>query len=608
MQRDRSSAAGPAAAPGGEPQRRHWRGSALIGAAVVTAAIAGWLWKETRRTSRPPTDIRPFTTEGGLKIAPRLSPDGERVAYAWTGTADDNWDIYVKPVGVGTTPLRLTRHPDADWRPNWSPDGRQVAFVRETSSGGAVYVIPALGGQERKLVDLEGPVWRSGFRFVSSFAWSPDGQWLALAEKPAPDRPARIVRVDLATLEKTPLTSPPGASLGDSAPAVSPDGRMLAFVRESSSAWGNLDVWVQLLPKGDARRLSFGRYDFCGQLAWMPAGDEIVFATGEEFIPGRIFRIRVDGGKPEWLSGVGDSVAFATTGQSRMVYAKATRTPGEIWRMPGRKGSHSGRVGAKLISSSQDDLGPAYSPDGQKIAFQSVRGGNDNVWLSDADGRNPTQLTAFERHAGAPRWSPDGRKIVFDSHETGDYEIYVIDAEGGVPRRMTREPSSENLASFSSDGRSIYFSSDRSGRREIWRMPADGGPAIQVTRSGANFGWESWDGQHLYLQSLDTPAVRKVPVGGGEEVEVLRLPSTNAPWALSRSGIYYNSWRWLLRGRRSESVFYFLDFDSRRTSVLLKREGQYLPLGLEVSPDEQWILEGQFFQAQSELMLVENFR
>ena len=86
------------------------------------------------------------------------------------------------------------------------------------------------------------------------------------------------------------------------------------------------------------------------------------------------------------------------------------------------------------------------------------------------------------------------------------------------------------------------------------------------------------------------------------------MPSTNAQWALSRSGIYYNSWRWLLRGRRSESVFYFLDFDSRRTSVLLKREGRYLPVGLEVSPDEQWILEGQFFQAQSELMLVENFR
>ena len=540
VQRDRSSGAGAAAATGGERRRRHWRRSALIGAALVTAAIAGWLWKETRRTPRPPIDIRPFTTDGGLKVSPQLSPDAEKIAYAWTGTADDNWDIYVKPVGVGTTSLRLTRHPDADWRPNWSPDGRQVAFVRETSSGGAIYVVPALGGQERKLVDLEGPVWRSGFRFVPSFAWSPDGRWLALAEKPALDRPARIVRLDLATLEKTPLTGPPGTSLGDSVPAVSPDGRTLAFVRESSSAWGNLDVWVQPLPGGDARQLSFLRYDFCGQLAWMPAGDEIVFTTGDEFVPGRVFRIRVHGGTPEWLAGVGDSVAFATIGERRMVYAKATRTAAEIWRMPGRKGSHSGSVAAKLISSSQDDLGPAYSPDGKRIAFQSVRGGNDNVWLSDADGRNPTQLTAFLRHAGAPRWSPDARKVVFDSHETGDYEIYVIDADGGVPRRLTREPSSDNLASFSSDGRFIYFSSDRSGRREIWRMPADGGSAVpgDAERCEHSAGIAGWAIPLLAVRGLSGgsegprqrggrsrgpgPAVRQHSLGAVEERHLLR--------------------------------------------------------------------------------------
>ena len=173
---------------------------------------------------------------------------------------------------------------------------------------------------------------------------------------------------------------------------------------------------------------------------------------------------------------------------------------------------------------------------------------------------------------------------------------------------MTREPSSENLASFSSDGRSIYFSSDRSGRREIWRMPADGGPAVQVTRSGVSGAQESWDGQYLYLRSADSPVVRRAPVGGrGEELAVLRLPSLGA-WVLSESGIYYNSSQWLLRARRSESSVSFLDLESRRTLTLLKREGAYLPLGLAVSPDEQWILQSLAFQVQSELMLVENFR
>jgi len=604
VRRDRT--AGGQTAADGRISGRRSRGLRLVAAAFVLAALgAGWLWKTSRRVTPATMEIHPFTTDGGLKLTPRFSPNAEAVAYAWTGPADDNWDIYVKPSGPGTAPLRLTQDPAPDWRPAWSPDGRQVAFVRQTASGGALYSVPALGGQERKLLDLAGPVWRE-YRFVPAFSWSPDGQWLALAEQ-SPGEPARVVRVDLATLEKTPLTRPPVTSLGDSVPAISPDGKMLAFTRESSTSWGNIDVWVKPLPKGEARQLSHGRYDFCGQLAWTAAGDEIVFTTGDEAIPGRVFRIQAAGGNPEWLSGVGESVAYADSGGARLVYAKATRTPMEIWKLPSHALAEPGPSAARLIGSSEDDFFPTYSPDGRRIAFQSMRSGAPNVWLSDADGSHVRQLTTFERHAGAPQWSPDGRRIVFDSHETGDYEVYVIDVEGGVPKRMTREPSSDNLASFSRDGRLIYFSSDRGGRREIWHMPAGGGSAVQVTRSGAENGVESWDGRHLFVAALGSNAIRRLAVAGGDEVEVLRRPPGGA-WALARTGIYFTSQRWRLQFRRAESFLHFMSFESGKTSVVLRREGSFTPHSIAVSPDERFILQAQVFAAQSELMLVDNFR
>jgi Tol biopolymer transport system component/DNA-binding winged helix-turn-helix (wHTH) protein len=569
------------------------------GALVVATVLGVWLLSK-RGPGSPAGSVRitPLTTDGGAKTCPQLSLDGERVAYSWAGPADDNWDIYVKAVGTDTTSLRLTENPDLDWSPVWSPDGRQIAFMRASNQDVSIFTVPSLGGQERKLTDVEGAPYVSSL--APALSWSPDGKWLAFAEKISEDDPSHIVRLSLDTLERQALTSPPDRTSGDHHPAISPDGTLVAFVRERSGA---CDVWVLGVERGDARRLTSGEYGACVGFAWTPDGTELLFAESD-----RILRVRLAGGEPQLVAGLGHGAYMPSVQGRRMVHGQLLETPTfRIWRTPGPRAVRRDRAPEILIGSSPGDGHPVYSPDGRRIAFVSGRSGTTNVWVSDSDGSHPIQLTDLKQ-AGTPRWSPDGRRIVFDSPEAGDLNLYVIDAEGRLPRRLTPETSNDYRGTWSRDGQSIYFVSNRGGSDQIWRIPSTGGPAVQVTRGGAAYAEASWDDTHAYFAKTEfLSGIWRVPVGGGEATEVVQGPIRHAlDWALSATGIVYAT-----EDERAQVVEYTirsLDIESGDVTDLFRRTGPYFHGGLTVSPDEEWVLFGEGSGGRSDLMLVEGFR
>jgi Tol biopolymer transport system component len=287
-----------------------------------------------------------------------------------------------------------------------------------------------------------------------------------------------------------------------------------------------------------------------------------------------------------------------------MVYLQSTTSVVDLWRLPRPEGSRSTATPEKFLASS---LHAAYSPDRRKIAFDSDRGGVNSIWLSNADGSHPVQLT-FKSESGTPRWSPDGRRLVFDSIEAGNRDLYVVGADGGIPRRLTREPSEDRPGTWSRDGDWIYFQSDRTGRAETWRIPPDGGTAVQVTRGGGFYAVESEDGRDLYYSKSSASGIWRVPLSGGDESEVVKGPVGWEDWALARRGLYYATVRYQVAFRRQEFTIHYLDFSSGHETSLFRSEGVPEHVSLTVSPDGKWILFGEAPAWQSELMLMENFR
>ena len=86
---------------------------------------------------------------------------------------------------------------------------------------------------------------------------------------------------------------------------------------------------------------------------------------------------------------------------------------------------------------SNNDFSPTWSPDGSRIAFDSERDGNLEVYVMNADGTGQTRLTDNPAADGVPAWSPDGSRIAFMSNRDGDYEIYVMNTDGSGQTRLT---------------------------------------------------------------------------------------------------------------------------------------------------------------------------
>lgn len=126
-------------------------------------------------------------------------------------------------------------------------------------------------------------------------------------------------------------------------------------------------------------------------------------------------------------------------------------------------------------SAPKSEWVPAWSPDGQKIAFASDRDGDSEIYVMNNDGSNLVQLTENNGYDGMPRWSPDGKILSFDTdRDGGDWDIYIMNADGSNPKPLTSNSTSDFAASWSPDGNWLVYLTNVDGDNEILIVNIDG--------------------------------------------------------------------------------------------------------------------------------------
>lgn len=497
--------------------------------------------------------LAPFTIDPGFEGEPTFSPDGQTVAYV--SDRAGNFDIFLKQVSGGPD-INLTNNAADDMQPAFSPDGKQIAFVSSRSGeydclcffvygtdqplmGGAIWVMPALGGSPRRIVE-------SG-TFPS---WSPDGS--AIIYSSGPWYGQKIYRVASTGGEprEIPIIFKGGAPYM-AYPSYSPDDRWIAFeandnvfivsveggepkqiVKGKHPVWSadsraifytnveagrNYSLWQAPFSSatgsaaGDPSPLTVGRGRDT-QATVSRDGNVIAFAALDVSFNLEAVPFDAEAGRqtgpPQSITSGSDLIYFhshSPDGRSE-VYDSHRGASSYIWRVD------HGSQPVQLTSDPKfEDFFPRCSPDSRTISFNrkpsNAPDAIDSVWLMALDGGNPRALV---NNGGLTAWMPDGKALTYLSFEDG--QIYLYDLAARSPRRITDEEGIYGDGISSPDGKWLAFMSIASGNVDIRAVPVEGGESrIIVSTPRQDFHpFFSPSGKWLYF-TLDHKNIYRVP-------------------------------------------------------------------------------------------------
>lgn len=426
-----------------------------------------------------PQPMQPFavTADPSREQFPSLSPDGSTVAYSAMSPERPSLRIMLKSLEAAAVPVALTSGEEgSDDFPMWSPDGKQIAFLRTRERLCSIQVMPALGGQARRVAACPGGA-------IDYIDWHADGRSLLLARRGesagSDSLPSSVHRLELESGEIRPLTYAPQA-LGedDMQPRMSPDGRWIVFRR---GAVPYSDLYLMPAAGGDARRLTTIRARIRG-FAWYPDSSAIVLSS-DHGARQSLYRLELADGRLHAL-GV-DEAVFPAMARKAPVLVYQQETP-LLQLAEFRLDTADGVPERRMISpSTRSDWSPSLSPGAAKLAFVSMRSGEPQLWIHEFDGGKTYPVTRLSRvDLGFPQWSPDEASVLFVARGAGASTLLRVEIGSGRIERLSNAQERVRFASYARDGRTIFFSSDRSGSWQLWRMAADGSGAEQLGEHG----------------------------------------------------------------------------------------------------------------------------
>ncbi|HXF41920.1 MAG TPA: protein kinase [Blastocatellia bacterium] len=505
--------------------KRHKKGAALAAILLMAIVVGAGLWlnKLVNQRARPTPfqtmQLAPFTATGKAAEA-AISPDGKYVAYAiddegqqslWLKQAATGSNVSLTPPAVGTRYRGLT----------FSRDGNYLYYLKREGGNtrAALYQIPTLGGEPRKMIDDVSTDNTPGI-----VAFSPDGKQMALVRSAGVTRSLLVMNVD-GSGERN-LVTAELAMKGEfvAGAAWSPDNKTIACVRGAFGFTRSVTLLAINVADGVERSLSSERWARVNAFAWLPDASGMVLSAARASGPLQLWHVAYPGGEVHRITNDLNNyfgVSLTTDGSTLVTVQKNASS--FLWIAPGGEPQRAERVTAE--SNDYDQL--CWTPDA-RIIFASAAGDSSGIWSIKPDGSGKTQLTS---DAAFPAVSPDGRYIYFSSERGADgpgHALWRMESDGGHPTMLI---SGSETATCSPDGKWVIYSARTDRSLFLWKLSASGGEPVRLTdKDIAERPAVSPDGKFIACNYL-IPApngqfrIAIISFSGGEPVKIFDVPS-----------------------------------------------------------------------------------
>ena len=470
----------------------------FLGGLIVGAALLFWLRSEAASS----VTLR-YLTFSGNDFGPSISPDGQTVAFV--SGRDGTFRIWLKQLESGSE-TALTPGPDDD-SPRFSPDGSWILFTHNR----AAYRVPSLGGEPRKIVDN-----------VDHAGWSPDGREIAFVRYEALG--AKVAsNIGIASVQDgTSRFVHRFENQMLRAPAWSPDGNSIALVPQRAGNVGTPERKVILVsPDGQTVRevkcpLTGGELS---APSWSNGSQSLIYELPESAADsggaltttvgsaGHVLLQDVDSGNVRTLFAVQAPVSrIEIAGSGRMIFDSLTQRNSlkEFSSAPGAP-----LEGHWLTRGNSIDRQPYYSPDGESVIFSSSRSGDVDLWEVSTKTNAVRRLTDHPASDWDPFVTPDGKHLFWSSNRSGHFEIWTAERDGSAPRQVTNDGSDAENPVATADGWVVYTSGNPQ-RPGLYKIRVDGTDASLVVGGGVAWPDVSPDGKYALYHVVSAALRAKI--------------------------------------------------------------------------------------------------
>lgn len=512
---------------------RTWLWAALGVICLAGIAIGIFLWWSRSRNPFENVKLTKFTTTGkAIKAA--ISPDGNYIAFVLNDAGQQS--VWIRQRVTGQE-LQLVPPARTDiYGVTFTRDGNYVFYVsQEQNHLAMLYGVPSLGGSPDKLLeDVDSPV-----------TFSPDGRQMAFIRFSPGHASVVIANID-GTSERTLATTRTEDALrigpnGVLPPSWSPDGEIIACPVSINSVQWDQTIYGYRTKDGAGVQLTTNHWPTLGRIEWMPDGSGILatILETETAAEQQVWFVPYPKGEARRITN--DLIDYRDLGVSadaRTIITIQSEKKANLWLARADDLEHP----AQLTATSYDGLnGISWTPDG-KLVYTSLIGGEQNLWITEPNSGSPKQLTAHAGFHEQPAVSPDGRYIVFLSNRNGQEHLWRIDIDGKHPLQLTQGVG-DRQPTFSADGQFVIFRSRNPA--SLFRVSINGGEPVRLTERGGFDPNVSPDGKTIACGFRPAPAdknrIATLPIEGGQPKLITDWPALSGRlrWMPDGSGIAY---------------------------------------------------------------------